>query len=405
MRCSACHSTEFSLLVDLGHSPIANNFLDEIDTDVPEPYFRLKVVTCKKCTLCQLSTKIQRENLFNTTYLYHSSYSESWLSHVAEFADMVSNKINLGMDELVVEIASNDGYLLQYFEKKGILTLGIEPAKEVAEIAISRGIETKIEFFGEEYAEELRKNYKPKLIIANNVLAHVPDLRDFIAGISKLLSDEAIATIEFPHISKLLRENQFDTIYHEHYSYLGLTPLIPLFSEFGIKIFDVEKLTTHGGSLRIYAALDNSSYEISKTIYEILALEKDLNPSSYEVQLRFQKEVKDRKLRTNLEILGLKIHNKRIAGYGAAAKGNTILNYFGLNYDHIDYIVDLNKSKQKKFLPGSHIPVVGIDHLLDNPPDYLILFPWNLKDEIIYQIRELNLKSKFILLSPEFSIL
>ena len=392
MKCRGCKSVISRTFIDLGDSPIANNLLLPSQLDYEETYYPLHVLVCDSCGLVQLPNISSREELFSDDYTYHSSYSESWLVHSEKYATDMTKKLNLTVDDLVVEIASNDGYLLQYFRNSEIQVLGIEPAAEVANVALQeRKIPTIIEFFGKQTALNFLETYaKPRLMIANNVLAHVPDIHDFIAGFAVLLRDDGVVTFEFPHLLNLIKLNQFDTIYHEHYSYLSLTSLEPIFEKHGLKTVSVDKLETHGGSLRLTLVKNDSYSEVKNEVNETLEDEKKYDPLNFEVVARFQEhteQVRDDLLKTlrDAQKQGLKV-----AAYGAAAKGNTLLNDAMINTDLISYVVDLNPNKQGKFLPGSHIPVVSELALREKKPDVLLVLPWNLANEIKIQLNWLS---------------
>ena len=391
MQCRSCGYTVTRTFIDLGMSPIANNFLTAENIHNMEPTFPLRVMTCDHCAFVQLPEIASRETLFPDNYLYFSSYSSSWLKHSKAYAEKMIKDLNLAKKDLVVEVASNDGYLLQYFNIYDIPVLGIEPALEVAEVARSKGIETLVEFFGKDSANRILQTHKKaKLIIANNVLAHVPDIHDFIEGVSLLLADDGVITFEFPHLLNLIQLNQFDTIYHEHYSYLSLTALAPIFEKHGLKTVAVDKLETHGGSLRITLVKERYYTEVQNDVYETLEDEKKHHPLNSEVVTRFQENAEQ--VRVDLvETLGnAQRQGLRVAAYGAAAKGNTLLNYSMINTDLISYVVDLNPNKQGKFLPGSHIPVVSEAALSENKPDILLILPWNLANEIKGQLNWLE---------------
>jgi len=392
MKCRGCSSTLYKTFIDLGVSPIANNLLSKDQLDDSENYFPLHVRTCDDCGLVQLPEISSRETLFPENYTYYSSYSESWLTHSQKYAVKMIEKMTLKDDDFVVEVASNDGYLLQYFRGAGMPVLGIEPAAEVAKVAEKeRGIPTLVEFFGEETAKRiLEQNAKPRLMIANNVLAHVPDIHDFVAGFATLLSDEGVITFEFPHLLNLILLNQFDTIYHEHYSYLNVTSLIPIFARHGLRIFDIEKLDTHGGSLRIFVCKMNSQWKEEFSINNCVYEEGVDDPRSHNVASRLQ--VKSQQIKSDLldEVDLIKRSGKTIAAYGAAAKGNTLLNFVGLKSGSIDYVVDRNPHKQGKYLPGSHIPIVSEEFLQKNLPDVLLVLPWNLAVELSQQLEYLK---------------
>jgi len=383
--------------IDLGKSPIANNLLTLKQLKEPEKFFLLHVRTCDSCGLVQLPEISTRETLFPENYTYYSSYSNSWLVHSKKYAKEMIEKLDLSKDDLVVEVASNDGYLLQYFQAEGIQVLGIEPAAEVAKVAEEkRNVPTLISFFGTEIALKLaEQNVKPRLMVANNVLAHVPNIHDFVAGFAVLLDARGIATFEFPHLLNLILLNQFDTIYHEHFSYLSVTSLIPIFNKHGLVIFDVEVLDTHGGSLRIFVSKDDSKWKESPSVKDCLRAESLNDPRSIDVVSKLQSKSQQVRLDLLEEVEAIKRRGESVAAYGAAAKGNTLLNFVGLDSFSIDYVVDRNPHKQGKYLPGSHIPIVNEEQLQKNPPDVLLILPWNLADELSQQLdylRKQNVK-------------
>ncbi|CAN2171086.1 Methyltransferase domain containing protein [Candidatus Nanopelagicaceae bacterium] len=403
MKCRGCYSDRTSLLLDLGHSPISNEFLDSHQLQEVEAHYPLKVRVCDLCGMVQIPEVTRKEALFSDNYVYFSSFSSSWLVHAKEYASRMISEYGIMNDDLVLEVASNDGYLLQYFKSSGIKVLGVEPAKSVADVALARGIETISEFFGKDLALRLRAaGVLPKLIVANNVLAHVPDIQDFVQGVSILLNGQGFATFEFPHLSNLIEHNQFDTVYHEHYSYLSIEALKPIFASHNLDIFYVENLNTHGGSLRLFVAPHNSRDIRTKEIQDLESRELKWSPrnSTNAEELRFNAQ--KTKMDFLSELLTLKKLGKNVAGYGAAAKGNTLLNYCGIGSDLISYIVDRNPAKQGKFLPGSHIPVVPESQLEINPPDVVIIFPWNLKDEIKSQLSaQVGPDVKFMVTMPK----
>jgi hypothetical protein len=403
MKCRGCDSEKTSLLLDLGHSPISNEFLDSLQLLVAEAHYPLKVYVCDRCGMVQIPEVTRKESLFSDNYVYFSSYSSSWLNHSKEFASKMISEYSITNEDLVLEIASNDGYLLQYFKSSGIKVLGVEPAKSVADVALSKGIETISAFFGTELALELRtKGISPKIIVANNVLAHVPDIHDFIHGISILLDGEGLATFEFPHLSNLMELNQFDTVYHEHYSYLSYESLKPIFATHGLDIFSIENLTTHGGSLRLFVAPHDSRAIETHKIENLESREIIWSPRNSKNAENLRSNALNTKLEFLSELLNLKKQGLTVAGYGAAAKGNTLLNYCGINSDLISYIVDRNPAKQGKFLPGSHIPVLSESIFETMPPNVVIIFPWNLKDEIKLQLSaQLGSDVKFMVTVPE----
>ena len=403
MNCRGCNSEKTSLLLDLGHSPISNEFLDLDQLRIAEAHYPLKVYVCDHCGMVQIPEVTRKETLFSDNYVYFSSFSSSWLNHSKEFARKMIVEFSITNQDLVLEIASNDGYLLQYFQSSGIKVLGVEPAKSVAEVAVSKGIETISAFFGTDLALELRaQGVSPKVIVANNVLAHVPDIHDFINGVSILLDGQGLATFEFPHLSNLMELNQFDTVYHEHYSYLSYEALKPIFASHGLDIFQIENLTTHGGSLRLFVAPQDSRKIETLEIQNLELREKKWSPrNSTNVQ-----NLRSNTLKTKLDflsqLLDLKNLGLTVAGYGAAAKGNTLLNYCGIDSDLISYIVDRNPAKQGKFLPGSHIPVFPESVFETTPPDVVIIFPWNLKNEIRLQLSaQLGPEVKYMVTVPE----
>ena len=390
--------------IDLGESPIANNLLTLEQLSKKEEFFPLHTRTCDSCGLVQLPEISSRETLFPENYSYYSSYSESWLAHSQKYASRMIEKLRLVEDDLVVEVASNDGYLLQYFRSAGIPVLGIEPAAEVANVAkLERGIPTVVEFFGQDTAEILLDKFaKSRLMMANNVLAHVPDIHDFIAGFEVLLADNGVATFEFPHLLNLILLNQFDTIYHEHYSYLNVVSLIPIFAKHDLRIFNVEKLNTHGGSLRISVCKKNSQWKEDASVERCINEELAHDPRSDNVALNAQS--RPRQIKSDLldELERIKKSGETVAAYGAAAKGNTLLNFVGVNSSSIDYVVDRNPHKQGKYLPGSHIPIVSEAYLQRNPPDVLLILPWNLAVELNQQLDYLRSQNvKFLRAIPK----
>ena len=402
VNCRGCGFELSITLLDLGESPIANNLVEFSNSNLQTHYFPLKAMTCSNCALVQLSEELPREILFKPNYVYYSSFSTSWLEHSELYAQKMIQFLKLNQSDLVVEVASNDGYLLKYFISNGIQVLGIEPASGVAQVAIQNGIPTLIDFFGKSLASKLTKTKKPKLIVGNNVLAHVPNLHDFICGVATLIDYEGVITFEFPHLLNLLKNNQFDTIYHEHYSYLSITALLPILKHHKLKVFKVEKLSTHGGSLRIFLAKSNSRWETSKSVQDILDEELQFDPRDIRIHKLLQSKVLKTKSNLVAELSKQKASGKNIAAYGAAAKGVTLLNYCGIRSDVIDYVVDLNPSKQGKFLPGSQIPIVDSKMLTLNPPDILLVLTWNLSTELKFQLSDnIKLGMKLIKAVPE----
>jgi hypothetical protein len=397
------------VFIDLNNSPASNSFLTKEQLNEPETFYPLKVYTCHKCFLVQVDEYKKSDAIFDSNYVYFSSYSTSWLKHASDYADKMTQRFGYNQDTQVIEIASNDGYLLQYFLQKGIKVMGIEPTANTAEVAIEKGIKTIIEFFGVELADRLRNHWdvKADLLLGNNVLAHVPDIMDFVAGMKIILADEGVITMEFPHLMQLVDNNQFDTIYHEHFSYLSFYTVKQIFESQGLEMFDVEELLTHGGSLRIYAKhAADATKEISANVAAILSKEagKGLNGLAY--YDNFQQRALKVKLDLTEFLINQKRAEKKVAAYGAAAKGNTLLNYCGIKNDLIDFVVDANPHKQDKFLPASHIPVVNEAYLKEAKPDFVIILPWNLKEEITQQLAYINdWGGKFVIPIPSLQII
>lgn len=385
-RCRFCDTPLVRVFCDLGMSPLSNAFLTAEQLDGPEPLYPLKAYVCDGCFLVQLQQYETPENIFSD-YAYFSSYSETWLEHARAFAANMIGRFDLTPSSRVVEIASNDGYLLQYFKQAGIPVLGIEPATNVARMAEERGIPTLVRFFGAPLATELaRQGASADLLVGNNVLAHVPNLNDFVAGLKLVLKPNGIITMEFPHLLRLVSENQFDTIYHEHFSYFSLRTVERIFAHHGLAIFDVDELPTHGGSLRIYARHAGARHSPGARLVQVRAAEQAAGLDRSETYTSFAVRVQEVK-RALLEFLiGAKRHGESIVAYGAAAKGNTLLNYCGIREDFIDYVADRNPYKQGKYLPGTHIPVCAPDRIRETRPDLVLILPWNLKDEITQQL-------------------
>lgn len=388
MNCRGCDSKLLITLLNLGESPIANNLIKGPNLETQNEYYPLHAMTCENCALVQLSESLPRETIFKPDYVYYSSTSKSWLIHSKLYAQKMTQMLSLNQNDLVLEVASNDGYLLQFFQELGVSVIGIEPASGVAQAAIKKGIPTIIDFFGQSLALDLVGSQKPKLIIGNNVLAHVPDLHDFLSGIETLISDEGVITFEFPQLLNLLKNNQFDTIYHEHYSYLSITALMPLLKQHKLKVFEVEKLPSHGGSIRIFLAKQTSRWEITRNVQEALVEESQFDPRDEKIYKSLQ--IKANKVKSDLlnELYEHKKKRRKIAAYGAAAKGTTLLNYCGIRSDLLEYVIDLNPNKQGGFIPGSLIPVVDPTILASSRPDVLLVLPWNLSAEIKMQLND-----------------
>jgi len=372
-------------------SPLANSYLKAAQLNQMERFYPLHARVCGSCFLVQLEEEAKAEEIFSD-YAYFSSFSDSWLAHARKYTEAVTERFGLNPKSQVVEIASNDGYLLQYFVAKNIPVLGIEPAANVAEEAKKRGIPTEVRFFGEGTARDLVAGGKhADLIVANNVLAHVPDLNGFVGGLKVLLAAHGVATLEFPHLMRLIEENQFDTIYHEHFSYFSLIALRRLFERHGLRIFDVEELSTHGGSLRIYVghAADETKRIVDR-VTDLQRREEAIGLNTLERYVSFEEQVKKTK-RSLLEFLiAAKNNGQTVVGYGAPAKGNTLLNYCGVGSDFIDYTVDRSPHKQDHFLPGTHIPIHSPEKVAETRPDFLLILPWNLREEVMDQMRHIR---------------
>ena len=386
--CRGCRTVLSLTFLDLGMSPIANDLISPEKANDSDPLYPLHVMTCLECALVQLPEVTSRELLFRSDYVYFSSYSSTWLEHSQKYVTKMMGLLGLNSSDLVIEVASNDGYLLQYFGQEGVQVLGVEPSAGVAQVAIEKGILTVVDFFGADVAIKLAANKKPKLLIGNNVLAHVPNLHDFIQGFAVLVADDGLITFEFPHVLNLIKSNQFDTIYHEHYSYLSVTALTPIFRAYGLEVIKIEKLATHGGSIRIYVAKSSSAWKADASVLEILKEESEYDPRNESVRHLIQE--KSLQVKTDLlrELKVCKDSGTKLAAYGAAAKGNTLLNYSGVTSELVEYVVDLNPHKQGNYLPGSRIPIVGPDHLAMNPPDVLLVLPWNLAIEVKTQLKQ-----------------
>lgn len=408
MKCRNCGADIDTIFLSLGTCPLSNALLKEEELHQMEPHYPLDVHVCATCFLVQIDEFESAQNIFSSDYVYYSSYSESWLQHCKEYTEMMIERFRINENSFVVEIASNDGYLLQYFKRSGIPVLGIEPASNTAEEAIKKGISTDIAFFNTSYAENMKSSGKlADLIVGNNVLAHNPDLNDFVKGLRIALTPEGMVTMEFPHVLRLIQSDQFDTIYHEHFSYFSLHTVQKLFARHGLALFDVEELSTHGGSLRIYAKHEgDTSVKVTDRIEKLLEEEKSAGLSDLNFYYDFAKRVESTKRKLLQFLIQAKNEGKRIAGYGAPAKGNTLLNYCGIRTDFLDYTVDRNPYKQNRYLPGSHIPIKAPEKIKEDKPDYLLILPWNIKDEIIKQMSFIrDWGGKFIIPIPEVTIL
>ena len=408
MKCRHCSAKLKHKFVDLGSSPPSNSYLPKEELNEPEKCYPLKVMVCDTCWLVQTEDFVEADTMFASDYAYFSSFSTSWLNHAKDYVNKMSSKFCLNSKSMVVEIASNDGYLLQYLKDSNIPCYGIEPTHNTAEAARDKGIEVVEEFFGVDLATRLgEQEGRADLLIANNVLAHVPDINDFVKGFSILLKPNGIATFEFPHVLNLINNVQFDTIYHEHYSYLSFTSVCNIFDSNGLSVFDVEQIPTHGGSLRVFAQLcDSGRNSINKNVVDLQEKENQAGISSIDLYRGFQKKVEDIKTIFLSFLNQAKNNANTVVGYGAAAKGSTLLNFSGVQQDLLLYVVDKNKAKLNKFMPGSRVPIVSEIQLKMDKPDYIVIFPWNIQDEIIGQldyIREWG--GKFVIFIPTMRVI
>lgn len=406
VKCRFCGQELKDTFVNLGLSPLSNSYVKKDALNKGEYFFPLHVRVCQNCFLVQLEEYESPADIF-TDYAYFSSYSDLWLAHAKKYVEMVTKRFSLTENSQVVEIASNDGYLLQYFLEKNIPVLGIEPAKNVAKVAIAKGIHTISEFFGAELAEKLvTEKGRADLLLGNNVLAHVPDLNDFVAGLNILLNDDGVITMEFPHLLNLIAENQFDTIYHEHFSYLSLLTVQKVFATHGLRIFEVQELNTHGGSLRIFACKESClKHQQEESVGQLLAKEIAFGLDKIDTYLDFSEKVKKVKYDLLQLLVELKNQGKTIVAYGAPAKGNTLLNYCGVKNEFLDYTVDRSPHKQGLFLPGTQIPILDPAEILQTKPDYVLILPWNLKEEIMSQLEYIRQwEAKFILPIPKVEV-
>ena len=407
MNCRHCGSALNMELIDLGTAPPSNAYLTESQLHEPEKWYPLRALVCEKCWLAQTEDFADADELFSPDYAYFSSYSSTWLKHAEDYVDMAVQRFRLGPGSLVVELAANDGYLLQYVKARHVPCLGIEPTKSTANAAREKGLEIVEAFFGIDLAEQLvEQGRQADLIVANNVLAHVSDINDFTSGCSRLLKKNGVATFEFQYLLTLVEQNQFDTIYHEHFSYLSLTAVVNLLMSHGLMVFDVEQLPTHGGSLRIFAKhADNKSLEVAQSVNGLLALEEQKGIRSG----KFYEEFQSRAIKVKNDFVYFLLESGRkglrVGAYGAAAKGNTLLNYAGVRDDLLPYVVDANPAKQGKYLPGSRIPVVSDRRLRKDRPELIVILPWNLQREIVDQLSYCRAwKAKFIVSIPQLKV-
>ena len=405
-RCRFCHAELRRTMVDLGKSPLCESYLSVEQLNQMEPFYPLRVHVCEGCFLVQLEEYVAPEHIFSE-YAYFSSYSGALLENARSYVGLATERFQLGDRSLVVEVGSNDGYLLQYFVEKGIPVLGIEPAANVARAAVERGVPTRVEFFGTDAARRLAaEGTRASLLVGNNVLAQVPALNDFVDGLRMLLDRGGVVTLEFPHVMSLIAGNQFDTIYHEHFSYFSVTTVEKILAAHGLTLFDVEDIPTHGGSVRIYARHEaDESKPIEDRVGRFKAREEEAGLLTFDYYASFGERVKDTKRKLLAFLIEAKQAGKSIAGYGAPGKGNTLLNYCGIRTDFVDYTVDRNPYKHGKFLPGTHIPIYPPDRIRATRPDYVLILPWNLKEEIIEQmgfIREWG--GQFVVPIPQVTV-
>lgn len=404
-RCRHCAAPVHDVVIDLGMHPLCESYLSRDQLNRMEPFYPLVVMVCRNCWLVQLEQYVEPGEIFSE-YAYFSSYAASWVEHARKYVEGIVRRLELDEHSRVIEIASNDGYLLQHFLPLGIPVLGVEPAANVARAAQERGVPTLVEFFGTDLAKHLAERGRADLLIGNNVLAQVPDLNDFVAGLALLLKPGGTITLEFPHLVNLIEQNQFDTIYHEHFSYFTATAVRNVLSTHGLTIYDVEQIPSHGGSLRVYATDSaTGARECSARVGDVLAREQSEGYLDIGKYLGFDEQVRETK-RTLLELLiRIKRHGGRIAGYGAPGKGNTLLNFCGIGKDFLDFTVDRNPYKQGRFLPGTHIPILSPDWIEREKPDYVLILPWNFKEEIKAQMKDIrSWGGQFIVPVPGASI-
>ncbi len=406
-NCLFCASPLTQTFVDLGMSPLCESYVSREQLNQMEAFYPLHVRVCGQCFLVQLQEYVSPEHIF-TEYAYFSSFSDSWLAHAKDYVDMIAARLNLGPGSLAIEMGSNDGYLLRNFVKKGIPALGVEPAANVAKVAVEKGVPTRVAFFGRETAEKIvADGQKADLVIGNNVLAQVPDINDFVAGIQIVLKPQGVATLEFPHLVRLMEQNQFDTIYHEHFSYFSLISVEKIFAAHGLTLFDVEEIPTHGGSMRIYARhTGDGSRPLNGRLANLREREIALGLNQMSAYSSFDEKVKATKRNLLDFLIQARRAGKKVAGYGAPGKGNTLLNYCGVRTDFLDFTVDRNPYKQGKFLPGTHIPIFPVEKIDETRPDYLLILPWNFKDKIISQMARIrNWGGQFVVPIPSVQVI
>ena len=407
MKCRHCDAELTLPLIDLGSAPPSNAYLTEKSLKAPEKWFPLKVLVCNQCWLAQTEDYAGAEELFDADYAYFSSFSSSWLQHAEQYVTDMVSRFGLNTKSHVIEVAANDGYLLQYVKARNIPCLGIEPTASTADAAREKGIEIREDFFGVDLAKKLVASGKQAdLTAANNVLAHVPDINDFVAGFAYLLKPNGVATFEFPHLMQLVKHTQFDTIYHEHFSYLSLTAVNQIFNQNGLQVFDVQEITTHGGSLRVFAQRkDQGQHKVTTSVTELLSHELSQGITTEAYYADFQERANRIKYDLIEFLINAKHEGKKVMGYGAAAKGNTLLNYAGIRPDLLSAVVDLNPAKQNKYLPGSRIPIVHESIIRHEKPDYVLILPWNLRNEVTEQLKYIHeWGGKFVTAVPSIEI-
>ena len=405
--CRFCGQPLTVTFADLGMSPPSNAYLKPEQLNLMERFYPLHAYVCGRCKLVQLEEFESPAEIF-TEYAYFSSFSTSWLQHAERYVGLMTDRFKLGPQSQVVEIASNDGYLLQYFKQRGVPVLGVEPAANVAKVALDqRGVPSRVEFFGKATAAKMvADGVRADLLLGNNVLAHVPDLNDFVGGMPVLLKPDGVVTMEFPHLLRLIEHNQFDTIYHEHFSYLGFLTVEQVFAKAGLRLFDVDQLPTHGGSIRIYACHEKSSHATTDRVEAMRQLERQHGLDTMDVYTAFAERVRATKRDTLSFLIDAKRAGKTVAAYGAAAKGVTLLNYCGVRADMVDYVVDKNPYKQGRALPGVHIPILSPDELAKTKPDYVMILPWNIKDEVMDQMKGIrDWGGRFVVAIPKVQVM
>jgi C-methyltransferase C-terminal domain/Putative zinc binding domain/Methyltransferase domain len=407
MNCRHCQHPLKHVFLDLGYAPPSNAYLKEADLAAPETHFPLKLYVCDECWLVQTEDYSRRDELFTSEYAYFSSTSSGWLAHAKQYCDDMTQRLGLNAKSLVIEVASNDGYLLKNFVASGVPCLGIEPTVSTALAAEALGVPVLREFFGLDLAKQLvAEGKRADLILGNNVYAHVPDINDFTAGLAEILNVGGTVTLEFPHLMQLLKHNQFDTVYHEHYSYLSLQTVQRIFAKAGLRVFDVQEIGTHGGSLRVFGCRENDPRQSSAQVNKVLANEVAAGMNVLTVYQQFQPKADKVKNDLMAFLIKTKEAGKSIAAYGAAAKGNTLMNYAGVRPDLLTFVCDAAKAKQNHFMPGSHIPILPPQALLDAKPDYVLILPWNIGPEVMAQNASLRENgTKFVVAVPQLTVL